>query len=118
MLPLIERGLLTETAGNLTTGRSDPRCLPHLCSPHNARRSEPAVREVQQWMPLLPKKRYPRNIGLAKLVDSVCPVQRVHDQIIALLLSQPVIERRFSPGSSNFQMLSKPQLRGFVVRPT
>lgn len=56
-------------------------------------------------MPFLPQESYPCDFGLTKLVESVCPVQRIHDQIFALLLSQPVIERRFRPGGGSLQVL-------------
>ncbi len=111
VLPHIERILFTESAGHLASSRPNARRPPHLRSPFHARRPESAGRQVQQRLPLEPQQSYPGDFGLSELIEFVRPVQVVHNHVVAILLTQPVVERCFPPSRSLFPVLPKPCLR-------
>lgn len=113
VIPPIERVLFTEPAWNLTTSRPDTRSLSHLDSPFHARRPKPSGRKVQQRVALTPQQSYPGAFGLTELIKFVGPVQLIHHHVVAILLTQPVVEGCLSTRRSLLPMLTKPHLRRF-----
>ncbi|WP_188108981.1 hypothetical protein [Mycolicibacter arupensis] len=61
----------------------------------------------------MPKESDPSDLGLTEFVEAVRPIELIHDHVVAILLTQPVVERRLPPGGGLLQVLTKSYLRAF-----
>jgi hypothetical protein len=113
MTATVERVVLSESASALPPRRSNPGGFPHLGRPLDAHRTQAPRRQIEQRMSLAPKQFDPDYFRPPKFFEAFYALKFIGDDVIAIMRSQPIVERRLSPRPGNFDMLLEANAVGF-----
>ncbi|WP_245915202.1 hypothetical protein [Nocardia fluminea] len=102
----MKRILIAEPADPRTASRPNPRCLPHFRSPYHTDRPESAISQIEQWLALFSKVGNPIDLSTTKIFETIDPIQDIRHYIIAILFTQPIIERSLSTCTGFFEVLT------------
>jgi hypothetical protein len=101
----VERVVFSEPADALSTRRSKSSSFPHFGGPLDAHWTQATLRQIEERVPLSPKHLDPQDLGLPEFLQPLHPLEFVGDDVVAVVDSEPVVERRLPPRPSDFDVL-------------
>jgi hypothetical protein len=111
--PNVEWVFFGESTYAFSPSRPNPGGFPHFGRPLDAHRPQTALRQIEERVPFLPKRLDPDYFRLPEFFEAFYSLKFVSDDVLAIMNSEPIVERCFSPRPSNFDVLSQAFLGGF-----